>query len=123
MAASKKEPTLSAVGGRIQKARNELEISQAELGEAIGLDQPQVSRIERGERGVESDKLLRLLVELRRRGVNVDYVLSGSEPVLLGTDADLLGELRTLLLRHQVAPDEGALPGKAPGSRQNRDKP
>lgn len=123
MAASKKEPTLSGVGQRIQKARNALEISQNQLGEATGLGQPQVSRIERGERGVESAKLVKLLQELRRRGVNVDYILSGTEPVLLGSDADLLGELRLLLSRHQVTPDDGSLPGQAPGTGKNRDKP
>jgi transcriptional regulator with XRE-family HTH domain len=123
MAASKKEPTLSNVGERIQKARKELEISQDELGDATGLGQPQVSRIERGERGIESAKLIKLLQELRRRGVNVDYILSGTEPVLLGSDANILSELRLLLSRHQVSPDERALPGKAPGTGQNRDKP
>lgn len=123
MAASKKDPTLSHVGERIQKARKELDMSQDDLGDATGLDQPQVSRIERGLRGVESVKLIKLLQELRRRGVNVDYILSGTEPVLVGSDADLLGELRLLLSRHQVSPDDSTLPGKSPGPQKNRDKP
>jgi transcriptional regulator with XRE-family HTH domain len=122
MAASKKEPTLSNVGERIQKAREALDISQTQLGEATGLGQPQVSRIERGQRGLEASKLLRLLQELRRRGVSVDYILSGSEPILIGTDANLLDELRLLLSRHH-SPDDSGLPGEKPGPRQNRDKP
>lgn len=123
MPPSKKEPSLADVGERIEKARKALGLTQAELGNVVGLKQSQVSRIENGERGLEATSLMLLLQELRRRGINTDYIVTGAEPVLLVSDTGILGELRELLSRHQLGPENGALTNKRPRSAKNSDKP
>lgn len=123
MPPSKKEPSLSEVGERIEKARKALGLTQSDLGQVVGLKQSQVSRIENGERGLEAASLMLLLQELRRRGINTDYIISGAEPVLLVSDTGILGELRELLARHQLGPEQSALANKRPRAPKNGDKP
>lgn len=58
------ELTQAFLGERIARAREKAHLSQGELSERLGLTQSAVSRIESGERSVESLELARLAKEL-----------------------------------------------------------
>lgn len=52
--------TNEQLGEEIARLRTANGLSQPELGEAIGLDQPAISRIENGQRGISARELLAL---------------------------------------------------------------
>jgi transcriptional regulator with XRE-family HTH domain len=53
-------PTRSLIGSRIREERRAAGFTQQELAEQIGLDAPRLSRIENGERGIDSLVLRRI---------------------------------------------------------------
>jgi transcriptional regulator with XRE-family HTH domain len=59
-------PTRPEVGPKFRKRRQELGLSQVELGRLVGVDQRQISRWELGETYPEGENLERLLAALRR---------------------------------------------------------
>jgi transcriptional regulator with XRE-family HTH domain len=123
MASSKKEVSQPEWGERIRRARKAAGLTQYDVAAELDIDQSQVSKLESGARGLEAGSLLQLLQLLRSRGVNVDYVVAGVEPVLLVSDSGLIGELRQLLDRHQPGPSSGGLSNKGPRAAKDRDKP
>jgi transcriptional regulator with XRE-family HTH domain len=123
MASSKKEVSQPEWGERIRRARKAAGLTQYDVAAELDIDQSQVSKLENGARGLEASSLLQLLQLLRSRGVNVDYVVAGVEPVLLVSDSGLIGELRQLLDRHQSGPSGSSLPNKGPRATKDRDKP
>lgn len=62
------------IGQRIQKVRSEADISQTELGAAIGVGGSQMSRYELGEAACAAWQLEIIADEL---GVTVDYLMHG----------------------------------------------
>ena len=65
------------LGERIREERKRLNLTQAQLAEAIDISDTYMGAIERGERSLTLDTLVRLV---NRLGVTVDYMLSDSVP-------------------------------------------
>lgn len=63
------------LGERIREERQRLNLTQAELAEAIDISDTYMGAIERGERSLTLDTLVRLV---NRLGVTVDYMLADS---------------------------------------------
>lgn len=63
------------LGKRIREERRRLNLTQAELAEAIDISDTYMGAIERGERSLTLDTLVRLV---NRLGVTVDYMLADS---------------------------------------------
>jgi len=65
------------LGKRIREERQRLNLTQAALAEAIDISDTYMGAIERGERSLTLDTLVRLVTRL---GVTVDYMLADSVP-------------------------------------------
>lgn len=63
------------LGKRIREERQKLHLTQAQLAEDIDISDTYMGAIERGERSLTLDTLVRLV---NRLGVSVDYMLSDS---------------------------------------------
>lgn len=63
------------LGKRIREERQRLHLTQAQLAEAIDISDTYMGAIERGERSLTLDTLVRLV---NRLGVTVDYLLADS---------------------------------------------
>lgn len=63
------------LGKRIREERLKLNLTQAQLAESIDISDTYMGAIERGERSLTLDTLVRLV---NRLGVTVDYMLSDS---------------------------------------------
>lgn len=63
------------LGGRIREERLRLNLTQAQLAEDIDISDTYMGAIERGERSLTLDTLVRLS---NRLGVTVDYLLADS---------------------------------------------
>lgn len=61
------------LGNRIREERKKLNLTQSQLAEAIDISDTYMGAIERGERSLTLDTLVRLVDYL---GVTVDYILS-----------------------------------------------
>lgn len=53
-----------SLGEALRAARKKKGMSQKEIGKSVGIDQPSISTIERGESSVRVDTLFRLLAAL-----------------------------------------------------------
>lgn len=90
------------LGQRIREERKRLNLTQAELAEAIDISDTYMGAIERGERSLTLDTLVRLV---NRLGVTVDYLLSDS---VSDSDSNILAQFRQIidsqpLVRKQLA--------------------
>ena len=121
MAAKKEtEPPMREVGARFREARKALGLSQGEIAEEAGLGQPEVSRLEQGERGLETNRLIALLQAARRKGASIDYVMTGIGSVLIGSDdPTLLGELRRLIDARSAQRSPHQLPAPGDGRKKS----
>ena len=63
------------LGERIREERLRLHLTQAQLAEDVDISDTYMGAIERGERSLTLDTLVRLV---NRRGVTVDYLLADS---------------------------------------------
>lgn len=63
------------LGKRIREERQRLHLTQAQLAEAVDISDTYMGAIERGERSLTLDTLVRLVSRL---GVTVDYLLADS---------------------------------------------
>jgi transcriptional regulator with XRE-family HTH domain len=87
--------TQEEVGAYIRELREGAGLTQAELGEVIGLDQPAVARLEKGERAISAVQLVQLA---ERFGVNENTILKREESLamLRAGDADAEAVKRSL---------------------------
>ncbi len=69
--------TREQVAQRVRELRQERELSQRKLAEAIGVDPASMNRIESGERGISTGELVAIAEALR---VDVDAILRLVEP-------------------------------------------
>lgn len=76
-AASSSTAAGSKIGPRVRSARTALGLTQAELAKAIGVDQPRVSKIERGRMANVGPDLLRRLA--RTLSVSADHLLGTTD--------------------------------------------
>ncbi len=78
------------LGKRIREERLRLHLTQAMLAEDIDISDTYMGAIERGERCLTLDTLVRLV---NRLGVTVDYMLADSVP---DTDSNILEQFRQI---------------------------
>ena len=79
------------LGERIREERLHLRLTQAQLAEAIEISDTYMGAIERGERSLTLDTLVRLA---NRLGVTVDYLLSDSVP---GSDSSIMEQVKQIM--------------------------
>ena len=77
------------LGERIREERLRLHLTQAQLAEAVDISDTYMGAIERGERSLTLDTLVRLV---NRLGVTVDYLLADSV-IGVETSTDVIGEV------------------------------
>jgi transcriptional regulator with XRE-family HTH domain len=87
--------TQEEVGAYVRELREGAGLTQAELGEVIGLDQPAVARLEKGERAISALQLVQLA---ERFGVDENTILKREESLamLRAGDADAEAVKRSL---------------------------
>ncbi len=79
------------LGERIRQERLRLNLTQAQLAEAIDISDTYMGAIERGERSLTLDTLVRLA---NRLGVTVDYLLSDS---VTDTDSNITEQFKQII--------------------------
>ena len=79
------------LGERIREERRRLNLTQAQLAEDIDISDTYMGAIERGERSLTLDTLVRLV---RRLGVTVDYMLSDS---VADTDSNIMEQFKQII--------------------------
>lgn len=80
-----------SLGERIREERLRLNLTQAQLAEAIDISDTYMGAIERGERCLTLDTLVRLV---NRLGVTIDYLLADS---VLETDSNIMKQFKQLM--------------------------
>ncbi len=79
------------LGRRIREERKKLNLTQAQLAESIDISDTYMGAIERGERSLTLDTLVRLVDRL---GVTVDYMLSDS---VSDSDSNIMSQFRQII--------------------------
>lgn len=79
------------LGERIREERRKLGLTQAQLAEAIDISDTYMGSIERGERSLTLDTLVRLV---NRLGVTVDYLLADSVP---DSDSNIMEQFKQII--------------------------
>ena len=79
------------LGERIREERHKLGLTQAQLAEAVDISDTYMGAIERGERSLTLDTLVRLV---NRLGVTVDYLLADS---VTDSDANIMDQFKQII--------------------------
>ena len=79
------------LGERIREERLKLNLTQAKLAEAVDISDTYMGAIERGERSLTLDTLVRLATRL---GVTVDYLLSDS---VADNDSNIMEQFKQIM--------------------------
>lgn len=79
------------LGKRIREERRRLNLTQAQLAEDIDISDTYMGAIERGERSLTLDTLVRLV---NRLGVTVDYMLSDS---VSDNDSNIMEQFKQII--------------------------
>ena len=79
------------LGQRIREERRKLGLTQAQLAEAIDISDTYMGSIERGERSLTLDTLVRLV---NRLGVSIDYLLADSVP---DSDSNIMEQFKQII--------------------------
>ena len=79
------------LGERIREERLKLNLTQAQLAESIDISDTYMGAIERGERSLTLDTLVRLV---NRLGVTIDYLLSDS---VTDTDSNIMEQFKQII--------------------------
>ena len=79
------------LGERIREERKRLNLTQAQLAAAIDISDTYMGAIERGERSLTLDTLVRLV---NRLGVTVDYMLSDS---VSDNDSNIMEQFKQII--------------------------
>lgn len=91
------------LGKRIREERLRLNLTQAQLAEDIDISDTYMGAIERGERSLTLDTLIRLV---NRLGVTVDYILSDS---VEDCDSNILEQFKQIIDHQPLARKQLAL--------------
>lgn len=100
---------MMSTGERIRNTREDLDILQQELADAVGINVSVLSRIEKGTRAIRDDELAKIAKKLH---VSSDYLLElsdtarppvapSSTPPLSAHEQDLLHKYHTLTDEHK----------------------
>lgn len=84
------------LGERIRQERKRLNLTQAQLAEDIDISDTYMGSIERGERSLTLETLVRLV---NRLGVTVDYLLSDS---VTDTDSNIMEQFKQIIDRQPL---------------------
>ncbi len=84
------------MGKRIREERQHLSLTQAQLAEDIDISDTYMGAIERGERSLTLDTLVRLV---NRLGVTVDYMLSDS---VSDNDSNIMNQFKQIIDRQPL---------------------
>jgi len=79
------------LGERIREERLRLHLTQAQLAEAVDISDTYMGAIERGERSLTLDTLVRLV---NRLGVTVDYMLADS---VTDSDSNIIDQFKQII--------------------------
>ena len=79
------------LGKRIREERQRLNLTQAQLAESIDISDNYMGAIERGERSLTLDTLVRLV---NRLGVTVDYMLADS---VTDNDSNIMEQFKQII--------------------------
>lgn len=79
------------LGKRIREERQRLNLTQAQLAEDIDISDTYMGAIERGERSLTLDTLVRLV---NRLGVTIDYLLSDS---VSDNDSNIINQFKQII--------------------------
>ena len=79
------------LGNRIREERLRLHLTQAQLAEDVDISDTYMGAIERGERSLTLDTLVRLV---NRLGVTVDYLLADS---VSDSDANIMEQFKQIM--------------------------
>lgn len=79
------------LGRRIRQERQRLNLTQAQLAEAIDISDTYMGAIERGERSLTLDTLVRLV---NRLGVTIDYMLTDS---VSDNDSNIMEQFKQII--------------------------
>lgn len=91
------------LGKRIREERLRLNLTQAQLAEDIDISDTYMGAIERGERSLTLDTLIRLV---NRLGVTVDYILSDS---VEDCDSNIVEQFKQIIDHQPLARKQLAL--------------
>ena len=72
--------TLHEIGLRISRRRRELSLTQEKLAEMMEVSNQMISNLERGNKAIKIDNLIKLSSILR---VSTDYILTGKRPEMV----------------------------------------
>ena len=84
------------LGKRIREERLKLNLTQAQLAEDIDISDTYMGAIERGERSLTLDTLVRLV---NRLGVTVDYMLSDA---VSDSDSNIMEQMKQIMDGHPL---------------------
>ena len=84
------------LGERIREGRLKLKLTQAQLAEDIDISDTYMGAIERGERSLTLDTLVRLV---NRLGVTVDYILSDA---VSDSDSNIMEQMKQIMDGHPL---------------------
>lgn len=114
-----------STGERIRNTREDLDILQQELADAVGINVSVLSRIEKGTRAIRDDELAKIAKKLH---VSSDYLLELSDtaqpPAAPSSTLSLAPQDKELLHKYHALTDEhkGLLNGQL-DAMYNLDKP
>ncbi|WMC91315.1 helix-turn-helix domain-containing protein [Kineothrix sp. MB12-C1] len=91
------------LGNRIREERQRLHLTQAALAEAIDISDTYMGAIERGERSLTLETLVRLV---NRLGVSVDYMLADS---VSDSDSNIMEQFKQIIDGHSLEQKQLAL--------------
>lgn len=86
----------TGLGERIREERLRLHLTQAQLAEAVDISTTYMGAIERGERSLTLDTLVRLV---NRLGVTVDYLLADS---VSDSDSNIMEQFKQIVDRQPL---------------------
>ena len=84
------------LGERIREERLKLNLTQAQLAEDIDISDTYMGAIERGERSLTLDTLVRLV---NRLGVTIDYMLSDA---VSDSDSNIMEQMKQIMDGHPL---------------------
>ena len=91
------------LGKRIREERQKLGLTQAKLAEDVDISDTYMGAIERGERSLTLDTLVRLV---NRLGVTVDYMLADS---VSDTESNIMEQFKQIIDGHPIERKQMAL--------------
>ncbi|RUT29541.1 XRE family transcriptional regulator [Paenibacillus zeisoli] len=92
-----------SLGKRLRQERRKMHWTQEKLAERIDVSDAYIGQIERGERSLSLDTLIRLANEL---GVTVDYLLHDSIEI---TDDQFVDQIRQIMMNRSAKEKQMAL--------------